>query len=200
MTEKIKITINKNGPISIDGYQAIIFCGEKLEKEGKAFICRCGNSKNAPFCDGSHKRTGFDDSNDIQEPQAIKIWQGSSIKTYFNANLCMHARYCKELGNLRKIESADPDVARKIAEIVTQCPSGALSFEMLEGESGVTFASSGTVEIMEGGEVRIQSEIESDSLELQDHQPTNRLALCRCGLSKNKPYCDASHSEKTGFR
>lgn len=57
-----KITVNNNGPLRIEGDITI------LDAEGKAFglggrtvisLCRCGHSENKPFCDGSHKRTGF---------------------------------------------------------------------------------------------------------------------------------------------
>jgi len=59
-----KITVNHNGPLRIEGDVEI------LDPQGKAFglagrtvvsLCRCGHSANKPFCDGSHKTTGFTD-------------------------------------------------------------------------------------------------------------------------------------------
>lgn len=59
-----KIKVASNGPIRIEGDFAI------SDPEGKEFglggrtaisLCRCGHSQNKPFCDGSHKRTGFQD-------------------------------------------------------------------------------------------------------------------------------------------
>ena len=58
-----KITINNNGSIRIEGEFTI------QDAEGKPFdlgartaigLCRCGQSENKPFCDGSHKRVGFE--------------------------------------------------------------------------------------------------------------------------------------------
>lgn len=57
-----RITVNSNGPLRVEGDFAI------LDPEGGVFglagravvsLCRCGNSENKPFCDGSHKRVGF---------------------------------------------------------------------------------------------------------------------------------------------
>ena len=57
-----KITVKDNGPLRIEG-EFIIY-----DAEGKAFdlagrtaisLCRCGHSENKPFCDGSHKKVGF---------------------------------------------------------------------------------------------------------------------------------------------
>jgi len=57
-----KITINSNGSIRVEGEFEIV------DVEGKAFdlagrtaigLCRCGASENKPFCDGSHRKVGF---------------------------------------------------------------------------------------------------------------------------------------------
>ena len=58
-----KITINNNGSIKIEGEFTI------QDQEGNAFdlagrttigLCRCGQSQNKPFCDGSHRTSGFE--------------------------------------------------------------------------------------------------------------------------------------------
>ncbi len=58
-----KITVNDNGPLKIegsfelcDGAGSVFGLGEKKV----VFLCRCGQSQNKPFCDGSHKKTGFE--------------------------------------------------------------------------------------------------------------------------------------------
>jgi CDGSH-type Zn-finger protein len=70
-----KITVNNNGPLRVEGDFEI------LDPEGKAFglagrtrvsLCRCGHSANKPFCDGSHKSSGFQDqqvARDLPPPQ-----------------------------------------------------------------------------------------------------------------------------------
>ena len=173
-----------------------------LTKGEEYYFCACGRSANQPFCDGSHKSTGFDDTNPDIPVQEVKSWQGKTIRTHFNPNVCMHAGHCRGLGQLRKLETelGDLQVAEKIAHIVANCPSGALSYEMVDNSQPVVMASSAEVEVIQGGEIRIRSAVDSTDLKLHERQPENRLALCRCGMSKNKPFCDASHSERKDFR
>jgi CDGSH-type Zn-finger protein len=58
-----KITLNRNGPIKVEGDVPLFDAdGNAVEtREGKAyFLCRCGASKNKPFCDGAHNQCGFE--------------------------------------------------------------------------------------------------------------------------------------------
>lgn len=58
---KLKITLAKNGPLLLDGPIELYNADQQLVAEGgKAALCRCGGSQNKPFCDGSHKRNGFE--------------------------------------------------------------------------------------------------------------------------------------------
>lgn len=58
---KTKMQIFDGGPIMVEGPCAIIGKdGSETIKEGKFFLCRCGGSKNKPYCDGAHKSTEFD--------------------------------------------------------------------------------------------------------------------------------------------
>ncbi|MGA2437400.1 MAG: CDGSH iron-sulfur domain-containing protein [Acidobacteriaceae bacterium] len=62
MSEPVKITVRPNGPLQVEG--AIELCdanGKQWDLAGKpaAFLCRCGASENKPFCDGAHKKVGF---------------------------------------------------------------------------------------------------------------------------------------------
>ena len=58
-----KITVSLNGSLKVEGEVALVdYEGkELLTREGQPFfLCRCGHSQNKPFCDGSHKREGFE--------------------------------------------------------------------------------------------------------------------------------------------
>ena len=63
MSENItKITVNKDGPLMVEGMVRLTEHENNLLKEKeKLFLCRCGASKIKPFCDGAHGDTGFDD-------------------------------------------------------------------------------------------------------------------------------------------
>jgi CDGSH-type Zn-finger protein len=201
MSEKIILNIIPNGPIQVSGFDSIKFCGETIKSGEPAFLCRCGNSKNPPFCDGSHQASEFSGENETKDKQGISTWEGKTLRTHFNANICMHARNCHPLDELRKKElKGDSNAAKAIAKVVTTCPSGALSYEMIDGPNEVDYESSGEVEIIQGGEIRLKCEVEANGLDAQEQQPKNRTTLCRCGLSKNKPFCDASHYHKEKFK
>ncbi len=61
----VKVTVNRDGSLKIEGgAQLLDHDGKEIPtKEGiPFFLCRCGASQNKPFCDGSHKRVGFDGS------------------------------------------------------------------------------------------------------------------------------------------
>jgi CDGSH-type Zn-finger protein/uncharacterized Fe-S cluster protein YjdI len=58
----LKITPTKNGPYKVEG--AVEICcasGRTISRETRTFLCRCGHSKDKPFCDGSHTKAGFTD-------------------------------------------------------------------------------------------------------------------------------------------
>jgi len=62
MSESVKITVRPNGPLQVEGtIELIDGSGKQWDLTGKpaVFLCRCGASENKPFCDGAHKKVGF---------------------------------------------------------------------------------------------------------------------------------------------
>lgn len=202
MEKPISLTVLDNGPLKIScDALSVHYCGEPVAVEPgqDVYICRCGESKNAPFCDGSHASAGF-----VAEPPAgntkdIRVWEGKTIRTFFNPNACMHVFYCKPLKELRKRElEGDTDAAAEIARVVQSCPSGALTFESTDVQAPAP-GQRPDVDIMEGGELRLQRAFEINA-QLNERQGNDRATLCRCGLSKNKPWCDGRHKKRENFR
>lgn len=202
MSTSLNIHVIENGPLKLSAESVSLrYCGQQIELEpgSDVFLCRCGESKNAPFCDGSHNATGFDGSGKEGEGRPVRVWEGNTIRTYFNPNACMHVFYCKPLKELRERELAgDAAAAEEIARVVQTCPSGALTFESKTVECEET-PSHADVEIVEGGEIRIQCAFDINAA-LHERQPNDRATLCRCGLSANKPWCDGRHKKRDGFR
>lgn len=58
---KVKIEVIHNGPLMVEGNCDIKSAEGETTRTGKTFFCRCGQSANKPFCDGSHKKTDFVD-------------------------------------------------------------------------------------------------------------------------------------------
>jgi len=55
-----RFKVHEGGPLEITGFFRVAdSSGKIIEKEGPVFLCRCGDSKNKPYCDSSHKRNGF---------------------------------------------------------------------------------------------------------------------------------------------
>lgn len=133
---------------------------------------------------------------------SIKEYRGRDIVVRYDAKRCIHAAECA--GGLPQVfdPSAHPWVkpeaapAQAIAEVVSRCPTGALHAEWQGGPAKV--ASANRAVLCANGPIYLRGEIEianaGGTVTIRDE----RVALCRCGSSENKPFCDGSHA-KTGF-
>lgn len=201
MSAPVTITVLDNGPLKVSGASSARFCGERLPVDGDLYLCRCGRSANAPFCDGTHRSVGFDGSGPEQAEQPIRTWEGRTLQTFFNAATCMHVLYCKPLDGLRAAELAGDDAAaEEIIRVVETCPSGALSYARRPAQASAPMADGPVcLDIMQGGEVRIQVPFVINR-DLHERQAENRATLCRCGASASKPWCDGRHRARRDFR
>ena len=203
MADPIVVTPIEGGPLKLDNARDVHFCGEALETDSTIWLCRCGESRNAPYCDGSHNKIGWTGTCTPAAQKEHRVWEGQRIRTRFNPTACMHVYYCKPLKELRARELAEDgaageEAARQIAAAVATCPSGALTFE-LKTELAVELPERGpAIDIVEGGEVRIQAVF--TGVDPMPGQPTDTATLCRCGKSRNKPFCDGRHKARPGFR
>lgn len=201
MPKPIQITVNQDGPLKVSCAQAVqvSFKGAALSHEAgqDMWLCRCGQSKNAPYCDGSHKAAGFDGSPSERPQRDAKVWEGRTIQTQFDRGLCMHIYTCEPMDSLRQAElDGDDSAAQTLAEQVMRCPSGALRFS---SETATAQAPQDpALVIRAGAEIQVQGAYEINH-PLRAGQPTDRATLCRCGLSKNKPWCDGRHSQAKDF-
>lgn len=201
MSDTLDVTVIPDGPLKISGASELRYCGQPLEADGDVYLCRCGDSSSAPFCDGTHRKVGFQGASP-QPPEAeVRVWEGQAIRTRFNTAACMHVFYCKPLKELRaREERGDLQAAAEIARVVSTCPSGALTYELKQpGVPRPAAPQRPAVDIVEGGEVRLQAPF-SINAALHAGQPDDRATLCRCGRSKNKPWCDGRHKGRKDFR
>jgi len=133
-----------------------------------------------------------------------RSYEGNTIRVHFTAARCIHAARC--VHGLRAV--FDPDRrpwidpgmadAGAIADVVAQCPSGALRFERLDGGAAETPDATNTVRIVPDGPVYLRGTLTLQRADGSERRDEQRLALCRCGASANKPFCDGSHA-KAGF-
>jgi uncharacterized Fe-S cluster protein YjdI len=128
----------------------------------------------------------------------VKRYSKDDITVVWKPEICIHAGECvKRLPEVyRPDEKPWIDVSKaEKAELIEQikaCPSGALSFELPEeDESDSNPTSAVTLQVTPNGPIMVQGEVK---LKVNGEERTeSRLALCRCGASSNKPYCDGSH-------
>lgn len=120
-----------DGPIYLEGRLKLLFADGDGEPERRVALCRCGDSKNKPFCDNGHVAAGFSDNGALGVASMAPISE----------------------------DTAEP------LELST-ATNGPILFR-------------GPLEVVGAGD--------------GDSQKGSKGALCRCGASKNKPYCDGSH-------
>ena len=167
-------------------------------------LCRCGSSRNKPYCDGSHKRNGFSDEKLADGSQDRRSsYPGNRITIHDNRGICAHAGVCTE--NLKAVFRMgeepwiDPDAAsvESIVDVVRRCPSGALGYSIDEAEFLPPHGEP-RITVIKDGPYMLSCVVLADQ-SLGDGVTSSRYTLCRCGASKNKPFCDGSHWH-VGFR
>ena len=131
-------------------------------------------------------------------------YEGEDITIAYDVGRCIHAAECAEglpaVFDPQRKPWIDPDGARpdRIAVVIHRCPSGALTYERLDGGAGEPIPEENVVRVDEDGPLCLTGDIELKGPDGSLISTETRLTLCRCGHSNNKPFCDNSHKE-AGF-
>ncbi len=200
-----KIACLPNGPYLLENARLRRASGETWPSGEGVALCRCGGSRNKPFFDGTHGRNGFRDQN-LADPAKDKreAYAGRGITIFDNRALCAHAAHCTEqLPSVFRHDGRpwiDPDGAtvQDIVAVIGKCPSGALSYA-IGGVEAVPPQRPPTVTVADNGPYQITGGIELMAAKQGQGASSEHYTLCRCGASKNKPFCDGSHWD-AGFR
>jgi CDGSH-type Zn-finger protein/uncharacterized Fe-S cluster protein YjdI len=126
----------------------------------------------------------------------LEVVRGKRILLQFEAKRCIHARHCVLetpevfLANV-KGPWIHPDEAPidRLVHVARTCPSGAITYERLDGGDNEEAPPVNLVRVRERGPLAIHADLHIDG-----QRPAYRATLCRCGASKNKPFCDGSHA------
>jgi len=201
MSDRPTIRCSRNGPLLLKGETRLFEVrGEKAhEVEGSTALCRCGGSANKPFCDGTHARTGFQDEKDPDRvPDRREDHRGKEITVHDNRGICAHAGYCTDgapdVFRLREEPFVDPDGAPRdeIVATIGRCPSGALSYS-IDGVEHRDRDEETRILIAPNGPYAIQGGVDLEGVEWGKGASREHYALCRCGMSRNKPFCSGAH-------
>ena len=218
---KMGIKVTRNGPYFVFGGIPLIGLKIILDAEGQCLawretkiyperqtyaLCRCGESKTRPFCDSTHSDIHFDGSETASRQlygETCRKFNGPTLDLTDVKALCAHAGFCDRAGGTWDLvlHSDDPQ-ARKIAiEEAFNCPSGRLvvwgkNGQALEPAIGPSIA---VTELPSGemmGQLWVRGSIPIESATSEVYEIRNRVTLCGCGSSSNKPFCDGSHRKK----
>lgn len=199
--KKSQIVLTQYSPFLSVDTPLIAADGNPIEIPRVCSLCRCGESKYKPMCDGSHSAVGFVGTREDSEKAEPEHYVGKDITIVFDRYLCMGNGACGELEAVfgtSKDPKYEPDAASvdEIIATIKKCPSGALSY-ILDGKHIRYFFDRPQVVVEQNGPLHVQGEVN-----LIDDQDSDKLipigdhyTLCRCGGSKKKPFCDGSHEE-----
>jgi CDGSH-type Zn-finger protein len=214
-----KVLVSENGPYIVSGglplAKEIIRCdgeGTSVEWEkGEAFpgretyaLCRCGGSGQKPFCDGTHSKEMFDGTETASKKKYLaraERLEGPGYTLTDAQDLCAALRFCHQAGGIWRLtaESGDPDDKKVAARIAGQCSSGRLVVWDSEDGKPIEPEFEPSISLTEdpgkgvSGPIWVKGRILMESANGTKYEVRNRVTLCRCGRSDNKPFCDGAH-------
>jgi CDGSH-type Zn-finger protein len=223
MGDDPKIVVTEDGPYVVHGRiplvhkaQVVSEHGEPLTwKTGKVFetpetyeLCRCGQSTFRPLCDATHALIDFDGTETADpRPTAERqvTFEGSTgIVVRRDYSLCSEAGFCgNRFTDVEKMvaHSGDTQVRAQIMAMIERCPSGSYVYSLQEGDDDVepdlpmqiAVITEITAEGAIHGPLWVTGGIPIERADGQPLETRNRVTLCCCGRSSNKPLCDGTH-------
>ncbi len=173
--------------------------GDVAAPEGQVRLCRCGQSAEKPFCDDSHLTSGFTGAEVADRRpfrERAQEHHGTDAAIADDGALCISAGFCgTRTTDVWKLlqETADPERYALMRDMTWRCPSGRIV--LLDGGGNeVEPELRAEIAILPGGPLWLRGGIEVIGADGVPWETRNRVALCRCGESGNKPFCDGTHS------
>lgn len=133
----------------------------------------------------------------------LQTYSTDPITVTFDPNRCIHAAECIRTAPLvfdsRRLRWIQPELGDPalIATAVHRCPTGALSYSLPDGDPEV--ADAGEIRPAHNGPLFVRGTTRVETEDGRLIAEGYRIALCRCGATRNAPFCDGSHRE-AGFR
>jgi CDGSH-type Zn-finger protein len=214
-----KVTIQKNGPYIVSG--GVPLAKEFMRTDHEEFpvrwekgasypvretysLCRCGKTKKHPWCDNTHTNIGFNGTETAEKKPYLKQAEkiiGPDLILYDDVSLCAIARFCDRAGGVWGLtEKSDDTAAKKMAiQEACDCPSGRLVAADKKTGKLIEPAFEPAISLIEdpqenvSGPLWVKGGIPLVSSDGACYETRNRVTLCRCGQSKNKPFCDGNH-------
>lgn len=218
MTVAMRIDVTEAGPYIVRGSVPLVRVRIVSNERGESVgweevyrypametytLCRCGQSDDKPFCDGTHAATGF--RGDEVAPHVdyfdeARPVQGEGMKLYDAPRLCVGARFCDRAGGVWRLTetSNNPEHKELAIEEAKLCPAGRLVM-VLDNEGALEPDYEPSIALIEdpvdksSGPIWVRGNIPLYSADGTQYELRNRVTLCRCGQSRDFPFCDANH-------
>lgn len=217
------ITIVEGGPYMIHGKMPIKLQAIVYNEDGNSWsfresvrnfqtsdsklvaLCRCGASHKKPYCDGSHVHLDWDSRlTASHEPllDGAQTLEGPSLTLTDNRKYCAYARFCDAKGSTweQNARSNDPNQRELAIRTANHCPAGRLkewdshTRQPIEAELKPQIGLIEDPELQCSGPIWVMGGIPITTPDGFTYQVRNRVTLCRCGNSSNKPFCDGTHA------
>jgi CDGSH-type Zn-finger protein len=220
----MRISVSENGPYVVSGDVPLVRVEIVTNEQGESVawreteripagegytLCRCGRSHAKPFCDGSHSGGGFDGTETASHSDYLErstCIDGPGIKLRDARELCAEARYCDRFGGLWELvkRADDAESVDRVKEMAALCPSGRYTIcdpddTQHEPDLEPSIAIVDDPAMGVSGPLWVRGRIEIRGADGVPYEVRNRVTLCRCGHSANKPFCDGTHLS-VGFR
>ncbi len=219
--QQIYIQIVRNGPYLVHGKPEIrqefilpndrgnswaYGPGRKFEVAGQrpTALCRCGHSKDAPFCDGMHLKVDFDGTETASRTpilEGAKPYPGPNYILLDNEAYCAFARFCDAFGQVWNLVAEGDQLSDELSIRETfHCPSGRLMIRKRDGGALLEPRLEPSIGVLEdpaidcSGPLYVKGGIRVEGAAGQSYEVRNRQTLCRCGMSSNKPFCNGAHA------
>jgi CDGSH-type Zn-finger protein len=177
--------------------------GKPLPAQKNAALCRCGHSGHKPYCDGTHAKVGFDGTETASRKhyaEQAKLMEGPVLSLTDAESLCAFARFCDPNSQVWRLVYETDKAREEFVRQTCDCPSGRLV--AWDNETGKPIEpklpqSIGLVEDPAqgcSGPLWVRGGVAVIAEDSYRYEIRNRVTLCRCGASKNKPFCDGSHA------
>jgi CDGSH-type Zn-finger protein len=214
---KGKIVVTKNGPYMVSGDLPLAIEIQHVDNDGNPgtwekgkiipaeecyALCRCGKSSDKPFCDGAHEKAKFNGRETASREPYLKqarVLNGPTLKLTDAQDFCAASRFCHK-GTWQHTQKSDNPESRKIAiETACNCSSGRLVIWDKKTGKPIEHKFEPSIGIIQdkdagvSGPIWVKGGIPIESADGTQYEVRNRVTLCRCGHSGNKPYCDGSH-------
>lgn len=215
------IKITPDGPYLVYGNppidQEIIVPNEEgsswVYRKGRSFdssanpvaLCRCGCSNHKPFCDGSHVHVDWEPKETSSKRPLLEKAEeieGPALLLADNEKYCAFARFCDAYGRVWNIvEKARTEEEKELVRHeVGHCPSGRLVVWDKQTDKVFEPPFKPSISLIEdpgikvSGPIWVKGGIRIESADGKSYEIRNRVTLCRCGQSSNKPFCDGTHA------